>query len=229
MFPTQANPILVAFLPYASHPFCRRRSFVAGPPRRCYQARNLPSMPRTFMQFSRGDSAEFFSIQRSANSASGGAWDQVPTRRRSDDALSAMSRLVGGFDPELLSQRVHIVRFSGLRDDRIVITGIGLSTAVGGDREAVWQAMQAGTSGVRRLTGIPGIPDGMLLGATVDDRRRLPRPAQKHSALAARRRPKRSPTAASISRKSTATASAARSAPTWATPTTSSSGSGVTT
>jgi 3-oxoacyl-(acyl-carrier-protein) synthase len=68
----------------------------------------------------------------------------------------------------LLSQRVFIVRFSGLRDDRIVITGLGVVTAVGGDRESVWQAMQAGTSGIRRLTGIAGIPDNLLLGATVN-------------------------------------------------------------
>jgi 3-oxoacyl-(acyl-carrier-protein) synthase len=60
------------------------------------------------------------------------------------------------------------VHFSGRRDDRIVITGIGIVTAVGGDREAVWRAMQAGKSGIGRLAGIPGIPDGMLLGATVD-------------------------------------------------------------
>ena len=69
---------------------------------------------------------------------------------------------------KLLSPRVHNVRFSGLRDERIVITGIGIVTAVGGDREAVWRAMQVGTSGIGRLTGVAGIPDGMLLGATVD-------------------------------------------------------------
>ncbi len=60
------------------------------------------------------------------------------------------------------------MRFSGLRDDRIVITGIGIVTAVGGNREAVWRSMQLGVSGVRRLTGIAGIPDGLLLGAPVD-------------------------------------------------------------
>jgi 3-oxoacyl-(acyl-carrier-protein) synthase len=63
---------------------------------------------------------------------------------------------------------VRIVRFSGQRDDQIVITGIGLVTAIGNDREAVWRAMQLGTSGIRRLTGVAGIPDGLLLGATVD-------------------------------------------------------------
>jgi len=53
-------------------------------------------------------------------------------------------------------------------EDRVVITGIGVVTSTGHGREAVWRAIQTGTSGVRRLTGIPGIPDGMLLGATVD-------------------------------------------------------------
>jgi 3-oxoacyl-(acyl-carrier-protein) synthase len=49
-----------------------------------------------------------------------------------------------------------------------VITGIGLFTSIGHSREAVWQAIQRGESGVGRLTGIAGIPDGLLLGATVD-------------------------------------------------------------
>lgn len=53
-------------------------------------------------------------------------------------------------------------------DDRIVITGIGVITATGGNREAVWRAMQAGRSGIGRLTGIAGIPDNLLIGATVD-------------------------------------------------------------
>jgi 3-oxoacyl-(acyl-carrier-protein) synthase len=76
--------------------------------------------------------------------------------------------LTGGFDPEYLFSRVPIVPLSGLRDDRIVITGIGMITAVGGDREASWRSVQAGRSGIGRLSGIAGIPDGMLLGATVD-------------------------------------------------------------
>jgi 3-oxoacyl-(acyl-carrier-protein) synthase len=53
-------------------------------------------------------------------------------------------------------------------EDRVVITGIGLVTSIGHGREAVWRAIQAGQSGVHRLTGLAGIPDGMLLGATVD-------------------------------------------------------------
>ena len=50
----------------------------------------------------------------------------------------------------------------------IVITGIGLVTSVGLDRESVWQAIQQGKSGVRSLTGLLGIPDGLLIGAPVD-------------------------------------------------------------
>lgn len=60
------------------------------------------------------------------------------------------------------------MRFHELRDDRIVITGIGMMTAVGSDRETSWRAVQRGQSGMRRLTCIPGIPDRLMLGATVD-------------------------------------------------------------
>ena len=41
-------------------------------------------------------------------------------------------------------------------------------TSIGHSRERVWQAMQRGESGVGRLTGVPSIPDGMMLGAQVD-------------------------------------------------------------
>ena len=51
----------------------------------------------------------------------------------------------------------------------MVVTGIGLVTAVGNDRESTWQAVRAGQSGVRRMTGVPGLPDGTLLGATVGE------------------------------------------------------------
>lgn len=40
--------------------------------------------------------------------------------------------------------------------------------SVGDDRETVWNAVRAGKSGVKRLRGIVGIPDDLLLGATVD-------------------------------------------------------------
>ena len=52
--------------------------------------------------------------------------------------------------------------------ERVVITGIGLTASVGEDRESVWQAVRDGRSSMRRLTGLTGIPDGMLIGAPVD-------------------------------------------------------------
>ncbi len=53
-------------------------------------------------------------------------------------------------------------------DEPIVITGIGMITSVGRDRESVWRAVQQGRCGVRSLRGLQGIPDGLLVGAPVD-------------------------------------------------------------
>lgn len=55
-------------------------------------------------------------------------------------------------------------------DDRepIVITGIGMITSIGNTRETTWAALRRGRSGVRRLDGLDGIPDGLLIGAPVD-------------------------------------------------------------
>jgi 3-oxoacyl-(acyl-carrier-protein) synthase len=60
------------------------------------------------------------------------------------------------------------VRHRPENDERVVITGIGLVTAIGNTRESVWHAIQQGHCGIERLAGVPGIPDGMMLGATVD-------------------------------------------------------------
>ncbi|MCE9555024.1 MAG: beta-ketoacyl-[acyl-carrier-protein] synthase family protein [Planctomycetes bacterium] len=49
----------------------------------------------------------------------------------------------------------------------IVVTGIGMITSVGPDRESTWRAVRQGVSGVRRVVGLEGIPDGLLLGAPV--------------------------------------------------------------
>jgi 3-oxoacyl-(acyl-carrier-protein) synthase len=53
-------------------------------------------------------------------------------------------------------------------DDRVVITGVGLVTAVGRDRESSWRAVKNGRNGVRQLCDVPGLPDGLLLAATVE-------------------------------------------------------------
>ncbi|HMP07257.1 MAG TPA: beta-ketoacyl-[acyl-carrier-protein] synthase family protein [Lacipirellulaceae bacterium] len=54
-------------------------------------------------------------------------------------------------------------------DDPIVITGVGLVTAVGRDRESSWRSVKLGRNGVRQLCDVPGLPDGLLLAATVED------------------------------------------------------------
>jgi len=41
-------------------------------------------------------------------------------------------------------------------------------TSMGDEREEAWRAVRNGTSGVRRLEGLEGIPDGLLIGAPVD-------------------------------------------------------------
>jgi 3-oxoacyl-(acyl-carrier-protein) synthase len=61
---------------------------------------------------------------------------------------------------------VHTAR-SNSRDEPVVITGLGVITSVGNDRESVWKAVREGRSGVRRLEGLEGIPDGLLIGAPV--------------------------------------------------------------
>lgn len=59
--------------------------------------------------------------------------------------------------------------------DPVVITGIGMLTSLGHDRETVWRNVREGHSGVRWLTGVPGIPDGQLLAATLDIDGEIPR------------------------------------------------------
>ncbi|MBI1903810.1 MAG: beta-ketoacyl-[acyl-carrier-protein] synthase family protein [Planctomycetia bacterium] len=68
-----------------------------------------------------------------------------------------------------------VIRLSDVRpkryareDEPIVITGIGMLASVGRDRESLWRSVMQGRSGVKRLAGIIGIPDGLLLGATAE-------------------------------------------------------------
>ena len=68
-----------------------------------------------------------------------------------------------------MSRRATIYR------EPIVITGIGAMASVGDDRESVWQAVQRGESGVRHMVGVTGIPDGEMIGATID----VPTPRKK--------------------------------------------------
>lgn len=51
--------------------------------------------------------------------------------------------------------------------NRVVITGIGMVTSVGEDRDSTWEAVRSGRSGIGRLEGIPGLPGIDMLGATV--------------------------------------------------------------
>ena len=53
------------------------------------------------------------------------------------------------------------------RPEPIVITGIGLIASVGNDRESVWRAVRQGQSGVRSLSGVPGVPASLSIGAPV--------------------------------------------------------------
>jgi len=52
-------------------------------------------------------------------------------------------------------------------EDPIVISGIGMITSIGADRESVWRALQAGESGVDWVRNFPGIPDDYLIAAQV--------------------------------------------------------------
>jgi 3-oxoacyl-(acyl-carrier-protein) synthase len=49
----------------------------------------------------------------------------------------------------------------------IVVTGIGLTTSVGGQRESAWRAIRQGRSGIGRVCGLTGLPDGLIVGGTV--------------------------------------------------------------
>jgi 3-oxoacyl-(acyl-carrier-protein) synthase len=52
----------------------------------------------------------------------------------------------------------------------IVITGIGMVTSVGADRESTWDSIRQGKSGIGHIKDVPGLPDGWVLGAQADVR-----------------------------------------------------------
>ena len=63
------------------------------------------------------------------------------------------------------------------KTEPVVITGIGLVTSVGSDREASWRSVCRGESGVRRLDTVPHlrVPRHLGIGAVVDCAPRLPK------------------------------------------------------
>ncbi len=50
----------------------------------------------------------------------------------------------------------------------IVVTGIGLLTSLGLDRESTWHGLRHGRSNVRRMSGLPGFGEQSLLAGMVD-------------------------------------------------------------
>ena len=52
-------------------------------------------------------------------------------------------------------------------EEPVVITGIGMITSVGEGRESGWKAIREGLSGVRRVNGLEGVPEGLVIGAPV--------------------------------------------------------------
>ena len=54
-----------------------------------------------------------------------------------------------------------------LLGEPVVITGIGLVTALGLDRETSWQAIRQGKSGIQLIHGVAGVPDESLCAGIV--------------------------------------------------------------
>ena len=53
--------------------------------------------------------------------------------------------------------------------ESVVITGIGLIASVGSNREAVWNAVRQGSTGIKKVTPGKGVPPWLSVAATVDD------------------------------------------------------------
>ena len=83
-------------------------------------------------------------------------WHRLPDLRIPFPPRATRFAVIRTFDQMLMRMQ-----------EPIVITGIGLVTPVGRDREASWQAVKLGVSGVQRLHGFPGIADGAVLAAPV--------------------------------------------------------------
>ena len=59
-------------------------------------------------------------------------------------------------------------RLSPPTDDPVAITGVGLVTSLGRDRESTWAALCRGECRMHFLHGMPELPDGRVVVATVD-------------------------------------------------------------
>lgn len=59
-------------------------------------------------------------------------------------------------------------QFEAMDDQRVAITGIGMITSVGLDRESTWEAICQGRSGVVWLDDLPNFPPRHSVGAVVD-------------------------------------------------------------
>ncbi|MCA9259945.1 MAG: beta-ketoacyl-[acyl-carrier-protein] synthase family protein [Planctomycetales bacterium] len=57
-------------------------------------------------------------------------------------------------------------------NQRVVITGIGLVTAAGDDRESTWKAVREGHRPIAPLVDLPGVPDNLVLAASLPGPRR---------------------------------------------------------
>ncbi len=57
---------------------------------------------------------------------------------------------------------------SGKHEPRVVITGVGLVSSLGRDRESTWQAVRQGQRGMRWVKGIPELGSRAVIAAPVD-------------------------------------------------------------
>jgi 3-oxoacyl-(acyl-carrier-protein) synthase len=94
-------------------------------------------------------------------------YSSYPNRRRA--AVPQTGVAVASYFSNFSRPKVGLHLAANARSpEPVVITGIGMVTALGTDRESVWENICRGESGVQRLSGIWGIPDGEALGAPVN-------------------------------------------------------------
>lgn len=55
-----------------------------------------------------------------------------------------------------------------LLSEPVVITGVGIVTALGSDRESSWQAIREGRSAIRLIRGVQGVPDESICAGVID-------------------------------------------------------------